>query len=146
MGTMNVYLGGASKLAASLAVDGALPPWFAGDADRSVPRRPLLVFAVAEVALLTILVAGWTNTSDLVRATSACFIAVYVLALFSALRILTGRIRAVAALALASVLVLAVFSTWFLVIPVVAAAASLAMRRSLSRGAAQMSSLRTTSG
>jgi amino acid efflux transporter len=81
-----------------------------------------------------------------VRATSACFIAVYVLALFSALRILTGRIRAVAALALASVLVLAVFSTWFLVIPVVAAAASLAMRRSLSRGAAQMSSLRTTSG
>jgi amino acid efflux transporter len=145
MGTMNVYLSGASKLAASLALDGALPPWFAGDADRSVPRRPLLVFAVAEAALLTALVAGWTTTSDLVRATSACFIAVYVLAIFSALRILTGRIRAVAGIALATVLVLAVFSTWFLVIPVVAAAASLAMRRSLARGAAQMSSLRTTS-
>ena len=55
------------------------------------------------------------------------------LAIFSALRILTGRIRAVAGLALATVLVLAVFSTWFLVIPVVAAAASLAMRRSLTR-------------
>ena len=67
------------------------------------------------------------------------------LAIFSALRILTGRIRAVAGLALATVLVLAVFSTWFLVIPVVAAAASLAMRRSLARGEAQMSSLRTTS-
>ena len=63
----------------------------------------------------------------------------------AALRILTGRIRAVAGLALATVLVLAVFSTWFLLIPLVAAAASLAMRRSLTRGAAQMSSLRTTS-
>jgi amino acid efflux transporter len=145
MGTMNVYLGGASKLAASLAVDGALPRWFAGDMQHSVPRRPLLVFAIAEAVLLTALVAGWTTTSDLVRATSACFIAVYVLAIFSALRILTGRIRAVAGLALATVLVLAVFSTWFLVIPVVAAAASLAMRRSLTRSSAEMSSLRTTS-
>ena len=140
MGTMNVYLGGASKLAASLAIDGALPPWFAGDTHRSVPRRPLLVFAVAEVVLLAALVAGWTTTSDLVRATSACFIAVYVLAIFSALRILAGRIRTVAGFALATVLVLAVFSTWFLVIPVVAAAGSLVMRRSL-----EMSSLRTTS-
>jgi amino acid efflux transporter len=140
MGTMNVYLGGASKLAASLAIDGALPRWFAGDTHRSVPRRPLLLFAVAEVALLAALVVGWTNTDDLVRATSACFIAVYVLAISSALRILTGRIRAVAGLALATVLVLAVFSTWFLVIPVVVAAASLGMRRSL-----EMSSLRTTS-
>jgi amino acid efflux transporter len=144
MGTMNVYLGGASKLAASLAIEGALPRWFAGDAHHSVPRRPIVGFAVSEVVLLGALVAGWTSTSDLVRATSACFIAVYVLAIFSALRILTGRIRAAAALALASVLVLAVFSTWFLVIPVVTAAGSLALRRSLARGAAQMSSLRTT--
>ena len=140
MGTMNVYLGGASKLAASLAIDGALPRWFAGDTHHSVPRRPLLLFGIAEAALLAALVVGWTNTDDLVRATSACFIAVYVLAILSALRILTGRIRAVAGLALATVLVLAVFATWFLVIPVAAAAASLAMRRSL-----EMSSLRTTS-
>jgi hypothetical protein len=51
----------------------------------------------------------------------------------------------VAGIALATVLVLAVFSTWFLVIPVVTAVASLAMRRSLARATAQMSSLRTTS-
>src|SRR5205814_2022458 len=105
----------------------------------------LLVFAVAEIGLLAALVAGWTNTGDLVRATSACFIAVYVLAIFSALRILDGRVRRVAAVALATVLVLAMFSTWFLVIPVVAAAGSLAMRRSIARSAAQMSSLRTMS-
>ena len=41
MGTMNVYLGGAAKLGAALAVEGSLPAWFAGDAERSVPRRPL---------------------------------------------------------------------------------------------------------
>jgi hypothetical protein len=36
---------GASKLAAALAAQGALPRRLAGDASRSVPRRPLLVVA-----------------------------------------------------------------------------------------------------
>ncbi len=45
MGTMNVYVGGMSKLAASLASERALPAWFAGDAHRSIPRRPLYVLA-----------------------------------------------------------------------------------------------------
>src|SRR5207245_2660009 len=99
MGTMNVYLGGASKLAASLALEGALPRWLAGDSHLSVPRRPLVLFAVAEVVLLGALVAGFSSTSDLVRATSACFIAVYVLAILSALRILAGRVRALAGVA-----------------------------------------------
>ncbi len=44
MGTMNVYIGGASKLAAALAEQGALArAGSRGDARRSVPRRPLLV-------------------------------------------------------------------------------------------------------
>src|SRR5437899_2450710 len=45
MGTMNVYLGGAAKLAAALARDGALPRGVAGDDHHSVPRRPLVVMA-----------------------------------------------------------------------------------------------------
>src|SRR5438270_11241233 len=45
MGTMNVYIGGSAKLAAALASEGALPLWLAGDAHRSVPRRPLLLIA-----------------------------------------------------------------------------------------------------
>ncbi len=97
MGTMNVYMGGASKLAASLAQEGALPRWLGGDAHLSVPRRPLIVLAAAEVILLVPLVAGVGSTSDLVRATSGCFIGVYLLALFSAFRILTGRVRFFAA-------------------------------------------------
>ena len=102
--------------------DGALPPWLGGDAHRSVPRRPLVVIAVvAVVAARRCSLAGVSNTDDLVRATSACFIAVYVLAVYSATRILDGRLRALAWVTLAMVLVLAVFSTWYLAVPVVAA-------------------------
>jgi amino acid efflux transporter len=129
MGTMNVYLGGFSKLAASLANEGALPRWLGGDAYRSVPRRPLVVIAAVGVAILVALLAGVSNTDDLVRATSACFIAVYVLAVYSATRILDGRLRALAWVTLAMVLVLAVFSTWFLAVPAVAAAISIALHR-----------------
>src|SRR4029077_10401136 len=58
MGTMNVYTAGSAKLAASLAQVGALPRWLGGDAERSVPRRPLAVLAVTTAILLAALVAG----------------------------------------------------------------------------------------
>jgi amino acid efflux transporter len=129
MGTMNVYLAGASKLAASLAKEGALPAWLGADAYRSVPRRPLVVIAAVGVSLLALLLAGVSSTDDLVRATSACFIAVYVLAIYSATRILDGRLRALAWATLALVLVLGVFSTWYLAVPVIAAAVSVFLHR-----------------
>src|SRR5207245_1647824 len=93
MGTMNVYLGGMAKLAASLATAGALPIWFAGDAHRSIPRRPLYIYTPIVVLAIVAVLAGAVSTADLVRATSACFIAVYVFALLSAIRILSGRVR-----------------------------------------------------
>jgi amino acid efflux transporter len=135
MGTMNVYISGTAKLAAALALEGALPRWLAGDAHLSVPRRPLAAISVVVVVILAGLVAGVGSTSDLVRATSACFIAVYLLALGSAFRILTGRIRVVAAIAVATIALLGVFSSWFLLVPAVAAAVSLVLQRTLSRGA-----------
>ena len=49
------------------------------------------MLAIAGVVLLGALVAGFSSTDALIRATSACFIGVYVLALLSAVRILTGR-------------------------------------------------------
>jgi amino acid efflux transporter len=142
MGTMNVYLSGSAKLMASLAADGDLPRWLAGDSERSVPRRPLALYTVTTVLLLGLLVAGFSNTSDLVRATSACFIAVYLLAVLSAARILTGRLRAVALFTLATVVGLAVFSSWFLAVPIVAAVLTLGLRESLR--SRQESSLRMT--
>jgi amino acid transporter len=48
MTTINVYIGGASKLAAALAESGALPRWLGGET-RSIPRRPLVVSLVVGI-------------------------------------------------------------------------------------------------
>jgi len=129
MGTMNVYMGGTARLAAALAQEGALPGWLGEGAPRSVPRRPLFALGVLGTVLLLALASGFGSTADLIRATSACFIAVYVLALASAVRILRGRIRVAAAIALGLVTVVAVFSSRFLLVPAVAALVSLGLRR-----------------
>ena len=131
MGTMNVYVGGMSKLAASLAADRSLPFWFAGDAHRTIPRRPLYVYAPVVVVVIVAVLAGAGTTSGLVRATSACFIAVYVLALLSATRILDGGVRIAAACSFVLSAVLAVFSAEYLLVPAVAATIALALHRTL---------------
>jgi amino acid efflux transporter len=128
MGTMNVYMAASAKLGAALAAEQALPGWLAGDAHRSVPRRPLYVLGVTACVLLGALVAGFSSPGGLIRATSACFIAVYVLALASAVRMLAGRLRATAVVALALICVVAVFSSTFLLVPAVAALVSLGVR------------------
>jgi amino acid efflux transporter len=129
MGTMNVYIGGSAKLAAALAADGALPAWLTGGAAASVPRRPLAALGITALALLGLLAAGALDADALVRATSACFVSVYLLALGSAVRILPGRPRAIAATALALVAVVTVFSAAYLAVPVAVAAVTLAVRR-----------------
>ena len=129
MGTMNVYIGGCAKLVASLAQEGALPRALAGDAHRSVPRRPLVLLAVTGIVFLCGLLAGLATTNDLVRATSACFIAVYAVALLSATRILDGRVRIAAAVTFVLVLVVAVFSKWFLAVPLATAVVAVALHR-----------------
>ena len=129
MGTMNVYTGGAAKLVASLAQERALPAWFAADAELSVPRRPLLGFALTAAPIFAALIAGFGSTGALVRATSACFIAVYLLALASACRILDGWTRVAAFASVALVVVLAAFSSGYLLVPVVSALVSLGVLR-----------------
>ena len=128
MGTMNVYIGATSKLTAALASEGALPAWLGGDAGRSIPRRPLVVLGASGVVLLVALAAGFSSTSALIRATSACFIAVYVLALASAVCLLPGRLRYAAIVAFVLVIVVAVFSEAYLFVPAVAALLVLAFR------------------
>lgn len=138
MGTMNVYLGGSAKLAAALAQEGVLPAWLGSGPERSIPRRPLVALAVAGSAPLGLLAADLMDPEDLVRATSACFVVVYVLALGSATRVLEGRARTIAALALALVAVVTVFSGAFLAVPAAVAAATLAAGRRRSGGAAAL--------
>lgn len=134
MGTMNVYLGGAAKLAAALAHEGALPRWLGAGEARSIPRRPLALIAVLGTILLGGLLIGIVGADTLVRSTSACFVAVYVLALAAAVRILAGRLRLVAAAALALVVIVAGFSSAFLLVPALAAGAAIALRRASGWG------------
>jgi amino acid efflux transporter len=122
MGTMNVYTGSLAKLAAALALERTLPAWIGGDAERSIPRRPLLVLGGLAAVFLTALAFGLSNTSDLIRASSACFIVVYLLALASATRLLTGPLRMAAAVSLVLVSAVAVFSSAYLIVPAAAAA------------------------
>jgi amino acid efflux transporter len=117
MATMNVYLASASRLAGALARSGGLPAWLLGDPDASVPRRPLLVIGGVGLVLLLSLTLRMTNTAILVRATSACFVAVYVAATGSAVRILRGRLRLVSLPTALLVTLLGVFSSWYLIVP-----------------------------
>jgi amino acid efflux transporter len=128
MGTMNVYLGGAAKLTAALA-EGGLPAWLGRAAPRSLPGRPLTVIAAAGTAMLAALIAGLWSTDALIRSTSACFVAVYVLALASAVRILPGTARACAAVALVLTVVVSAFTSVYLLVPAGIALVTLALRR-----------------
>jgi amino acid efflux transporter len=146
MGTMNVYTAASAKLAAALASERALPAWFAGDAHRSIPRRPLLGLGLTACVLLGALAVGISSTADLIRLTSACFIAVYVLALASAARMLAGRLRATAILALALICVVAAFSSTFLLVPAVAALVCLALRSTRAQRRLTKSTMSTSPG
>jgi len=131
MGTMNVYVGATAKLAASLAAEGALPLWLAGDSHRTIPRRPLYVYAPPVLAVIALVLAGAGTATELIRATSACFIAVYVLALLSAIKILEGRDRVAAVISLVLSVAVAAFSAWYLAVPIVSGVLALTLRRRL---------------
>jgi amino acid efflux transporter len=133
LGTMNIYTGSVAKLAAALGRDGTLPAWVGGDAERSIPRRPLLALLVLAALFLAALAAGVSGTSDLIRASAACFIAVYVFSLASALRLLDGLLRAAAGISLLSICVVGVFSGVYLVVPAATALLVLGLRRAAPR-------------
>jgi amino acid transporter len=133
MGTMNVYLGGTSKLIASLANERALPAWLGAGADRSIPRHPLVLIGCVGTTVLCLLLVGVSSTAALVRATSACFISVYVLVLASAVRILEGRGRGFAVVTLVLTIALAVFFARYLLVPAAAGIVAFALHRLLQR-------------
>ena len=118
MGTMNVYMGGGAKLVGALAAAGAMPPWLRDRRRRTVPLRPLAVFALLGVLLLAALAGGLLNVNDLIRGTSSLFVGVYVLAIASAVRILHGRARLAALAAMVMVGAIALFSGWYAALPV----------------------------
>jgi amino acid efflux transporter len=114
MGTMNAYVAAAVKLAGALAAERSAPAMLG--------RRALAVIGMVGALLLVPLAADLVSVEGLVRACSACFVAVYVTATAAGVRLLDGAPRAAAAIAFAAVTVVLAFFGPFLLVPAAIAA------------------------
>jgi amino acid efflux transporter len=122
MGAMNAYVAAAVKLAGALAEEGSAPKALAN------PGRALATIAAAGAVLLIPLGADLLSVEGLVRACSASFVAVYVIATAAGVRLLSGAARTAAAAAFAAVIVVLGFSGPYLLVPAAIAAAALVRR------------------
>ncbi|WP_433204897.1 amino acid permease [Dactylosporangium sp. CS-047395] len=130
LGTMNAYYAGAAKLGAALGRDGALPAWLGrGAAPGAVPRRSLLVVAALGAVSLVVVAATGTGTRALVLLTSGCFVLVYLVGSAAAVKLLEGRSRALAVVALVSSIGLMVVTGWYVLGTLVIAAGALVYTR-----------------
>jgi amino acid efflux transporter len=119
MGPINVYIAGATKLAGAMATEGTMPRWMAR------PRAPLTTIAGVTTAILVLLATRLADVEPLVRVCSTCFVSVYVTATAAGARLLTGTLRAVAALSFVLVVVVLAFSGAYLAVPATLAIAAL---------------------
>jgi amino acid efflux transporter len=119
MGPINVYVAGATKLAGAMAAERSMPAWMGR------PGAPLAAIGAVAATILALLAAGLADVEPLVRACSTCFVAVYVTATAAGARLLTGRLRAVAAVSFALVVVVLAFSGAYLAVPGAVAALAL---------------------
>jgi amino acid efflux transporter len=111
MGPINVYLAGATRLAGAMAAERSMPESMAR------PRTALAAIGAVSAAILGLLAAGVVGVEPLVRATSTCFVAVYVTAMAAGARLLDGRLRAIAALSFVLVVIVLAFSGPYLAVP-----------------------------
>jgi hypothetical protein len=75
---------------------------------------------VIGAAFFAVLLPGWLTAAELVRATSACFVVVYVITTASAVRLLRGAARICALVSFALMAVVAAFSAAYLLAPALA--------------------------
>ena len=108
-----------------------------------MPRgRALAIFSGATAVLLVALATGAAGVEGLIRASSAAFVAVYLPATGAGVRLLRGRARAAALVAVSAIAVVLAFAGPFLLVPAVVAVAiaaaavprRLASSRSVRRG------------
>jgi amino acid efflux transporter len=131
-GVMNAYLAGGARLGAALGRDGALPRWLArGSQAGQTPRRSLIPIGCATVLVAAVFVTTKMELGSLILASSACFMAVYVAGLAAGARLLpTGSpVWFGSVVAGAIMVVVLAFSGWFLLVPALLAAGSLAFQR-----------------
>ena len=131
VGTMNAYVAAAVQLAGALAREGASSP-----ATRARAGSALGGLGAISAALLALLATDVLGTEDLVHASGAAFVAVYVSATAAGVRLLRGRARWAAGSAFAAVVVVFAFAGAFVAVPAaIGVAVLVATRRLPARGA-----------
>lgn len=113
LGAMNAYFAGSSRLAAALGRDGGLPSWLArGSEAGQVPVRAVLLVGALSVVAEGIVAATGLGIKDVILLTTGGWTLVYVVGTASAVRLLPRHSlgRRLAAIALVSVLILAVMT------------------------------------
>ena len=122
MGAMNAYVAAATKLAGALAAEGAAPAAAgpAGARARRVRRRRGAAAGAAR--------RRRPQLQGLVRATSASFVSVYVIATAAGVRLLAGPARWCAGAGFAAVIVVLAFSGWLLLVPLAVGVAAHALQ------------------
>ena len=116
LGTMSAYVAAAVKLVGALAPGRAL----------GAPPRALAIFGATTAVLFCLLAAGVLDVADLIRASSAGFVAVYAAATTAGVRLLAGRARWASGVSAVAILVVLGFAGWYLVVPAAVAVAALA--------------------
>jgi amino acid efflux transporter len=110
LGTTNAYLTGASTMFAELTKGPGEPSRQRGS------WRFLAAAAVSGLIELALYSRGVVTTAQLITVPTTLFLAVYLGCMLAAIRLLAGRLRVAAALALGLVVIVLVFSGWALVI------------------------------
>ena len=112
-GAVNAYLSGATEMVRELIVaSGRMGPNGRRHPPRFTPRVFLGVVAAAGLTLIGLSALRLTDTAALVSVPTAMFVGVYLSCMASAARIVSGKVRAVAAVALLAVAVILAFSGW----------------------------------
>ena len=92
LGVLNVYIGAFAKLAASLGRDGDLPGWLAPGAESGgVPRRALVVVAALVTVYFGLMVATGMDLTPFILTHTSSMVAIYVLGMIAAVRLLRPR-------------------------------------------------------
>lgn len=92
VGAINAYFAGASRLGASLSLNGAMPAWLGGDlrSGGNNPRRALVVVALGGLAVTVGGAALGAHTDATLLVTTGTFALVYVVGTAAAVRLLPG--------------------------------------------------------
>lgn len=117
LGTTNAFVASISRLGYALGRDGWLPRPLARINSRSVPAAGVwTVGGIGATGLLLAFLRGW-GTQDIVYIPSVLVLTTYLLGCASAARLLHGRARALALIALVLLLAVTPFASWRLLLP-----------------------------